>query len=834
MRHSGFTLAVGITVLGALGDSPAPSQTDAARPIEFNRQIRPILSEHCFKCHGFDRGSRQAGLRLDRPEGATSVLKSGTVAIVSGEPDKSELLRRVGSSDPAVRMPPPDADKALNADQIALLERWIKEGAVWKKHWSLIPPVAPDVPASRSAKVLRNPIDCFIADRLTQEGMNLSPPADRATLIRRVTLDLTGLPPTLAEVDAFLADTAEDAYENLVRRLLNSPRYGEQMARQWLDAARYADTNGRHHDDIRTLWPWRDWVINALNDNMPFDQFTVEQLAGDMLPQATVEHQVASGFNRNHTTSHEGGAIPEELRVLYVTDRVVTTSTVFMGLTMGCAQCHDHKYDPVTQKDFYRFFAFFNNVPEKGLDGRIGNSKPTLRLPTAKQEARLADLDRQIADFEQEIKARKSELAAGAASASETTDSGNANGQKQTTKDLPVPDDEQHKQLVAQRDELNEQRKAVDKTVLTTMVMHDMGKRRQTHLLIRGQYDQHGEPVSPGVPAVLGSLPEGAPADRLSFARWLVDPSHPLTARVTVNRYWQHYFGAGIVNTPEDFGTQGQWPSHPELLDYLARRFIDGGWDVKAMQYLIVNSATYRQSSWATGMQLQHDLQNRLLGRGTRHRLSAETIRNTALAVGGLLVEKIGGPSVRPYQPPGLWREVSSYPDDQNMGFQAQVFAQDHGADLYRRSMYTFWKRTSPPPNMIAFDAPNRETCIVRRARTNTPLQALVLMNDPQFIEAARAMARRMIKEGGAAQHDRIRFGFRLATARRPIAAEVDLLSRLQTLQLEEFRRVPDRALAFLAVGESPRDDTLDAGQLAAWMMVASTILNLDETISKE
>jgi hypothetical protein len=781
---------IAVAVIGPSSSRAGEPEKPAA--INFDREIRPILSDNCFACHGPDVKQRKAKLRLDIREGAGKVIVPGRAA-------ESELIARVGASDPEQRMPPAKTGKRLSSEQIQLLRRWIDEGATWKSHWSFVPPQRPAIPSIKHAQWTCNPIDNFIVARLERAGIEPAPQADRRTLIRRVTLDLTGLPPTIAEVDAFVADKRPDAYETVVERLLHSARYGERMALDWLDAARYADTHGYHIDSGRDMTRWRQWVIEAFNRNLPFDRFTIEQLAGDLLPSATQEQRIASGFNRNNMINFEGGAIPEEYQTAYVIDRVNTTAQVWLGLTVGCAQCHDHKFDPITQKEFYQLFAFFNNLPEKGLDGAKGNAVPLLRLPTPAQQRELERRAAAIRDIEKQISNIK-------------------------------PDQLGAKAL---KEKLAAERKAradLERKLPTTMVMEDMRKARDSFVLVRGQYDKHGAKVSAGVPAGLPQLPPGAPANRLGLARWLVDPAQPLTARVIVNRYWQMYFGTGLVKTAEDFGSQGEAPSHPELLDWLATELVRTGWDVKATQRLIVTSAAYRQSARVTPEQLAQDPENRLLSSAPRLRLPAEFIRDQALAVSRLLYGPLGGASVSPYQPAGLWEELASRTDGAQ--WTAQTYTQSHGRDLYRRTMYTFWKRTSPPPTLTTFDAPDRETCTVRRSRTNTPLQALVLMNDPTYVEASRKLAERLMT-GAAATNERIDLAFRLATSRPPTPAELTVLRKLFEEQLGAYRKDPAAALKLLSNGEARRDEGLDPVELAAWTAVASVILNLDETITR-
>jgi len=1002
--------------------------------IDFARQIRPILSENCFRCHGPDVEERKAKLRLDTKEGAFGKLRRGGHAIVPGNSANSELIARITAEEPSGRMPPAKTNKRLTPQQIDLLRQWIDQGAEWSEHWAFVPPRRPALPNVKQKDWPRNAIDYFILARLEKEGLRPSPEADRVTLIRRLTLDLTGLPPTPAEVDAFIADKSEQAYERVVERLLRSPHYGERMALDWLDSARYADTHGYHIDAGRDMSRWREWIIDAFNQDMPFDRFTVEQVAGDLLPDATLAQKVASGFNRNHMINFEGGAIPQEYHNAYIVDRVNTTATVWLGLTVACAQCHDHKYDPISQREFYQLYAFFHNVPENGLDGSRGNAAPLLKAPTRTQQQRLTAIADEVKEIEKQLAAPmpavdaaqaswertalnrevswtileprdlssrggaklvrladKSILATGPNPATDTysltthidllavtalrlealpdphfTANGpgrSINGNIMLTnvavsagaplkiktasadysqKDYPISNAidtdptsgwaihpevgkphqavfefvqpvqtpvvlrivldfqsqfGQHqlgrfrlaatsaadphgvstlpgsiqailrldaakrspeqttalrkyyrtqlapavKQLRDRLAQVQKERVDIEKNAPTTMVMAEMPQPRDTFMLIRGQYDKRGEKVQAALPAALPPLPRGAPANRLGLAKWLVDPSNPLTPRVAVNRYWQIFFGTGLVRTAADFGAQGEPPTHPELLDWLAVEFLQpsrsplgtgstAGWDIKALVRLIVTSATYRQSSKVSTELLAKDRENRLLARGPRLRLQAEFIRDQALAVSGLLNRRIGGPSVFPYQPAGLWQELAARTDSKN--WSAQFFTQSHGQDLYRRSMYTFWKRTSPPPQMITFDAPDREVCTVRRSITNTPLQALVLMNDPTYVEASRKLAERMMTEAKTSD-ERIILSFRLATARRPSEREIAVLKRIYDKQLAIYRQDDKAALRLLATGESARNERLDPAELAAWSIVASVILNLDETVTK-
>jgi hypothetical protein len=1176
----------GMLMLSALllAASLAPVYADVSgdKPINFNQDIRPILSENCYFCHGPDEQNRKADLRLDLKSGAFSA-PSGYPVIVPGKPDESELYRRITSDDDEYRMPPAKTGKTLTPEQIDLLTRWIKAGADWQEHWSFVTPTRLATPKVKNGNWVKNPIDAFILARLESEGLQPSKAADKRTLIRRVSFDLTGLPPTLQEVREFVSDNSPDAYEKMIDRFLAKPQYGEHQARFWLDVARYGDTHGLHLDNYREIWPYRDWVIQAFNNNMPFDQFTTEQLAGDMLPEPTLQQRIATGFNRCNVSTSEGGSIDEEYYVRYAVDRTSTTSTVWMGLTVGCAVCHDHKYDPVTQKEFYQLSAFFNNITEKAMDGNRKNPPPVVKLPTPEQEQQLAEYDTQISALDAKVKAPilavdaaqaaweamlpqwtildpkefssqggakleklddKSILASGDNPEKEIyevtaelpegeytairleglkhkslpkegagrSDNSNVvltefeveiastekpdewkpirlihawadyeqpgdfaianaidgkpetgwategNGRREDrqslflaaepfgakggklkirlkhesenkkhqfgrfrfavtqTKGLPqlgsrvspaewysvgpfpaydaniafyqayepegkpfnrgqeftvgdkklkwerrdgwtdskfhydltgeqsatylyrnirsdtkqrvtlflgsddaikawvngtqilakniergatphqtqvqvelqpgnntlmlkvVNDADEYgfffavesdpelaptnvvdiapiqrekrtdEQTVTVRDyfrnsvstdpglkklqkelvDVRKKRTDLDNSLTTTLVMEEREDRRETYILSRGRYDHRLDPVSPVTPAVLPPMPKDAPLDRLGFAKWLLDPSHPLTSRVTVNRFWQQMFGVGIVKTAEDFGAQGERPSHPELLDWLATEFINSGWDMKSLMKLMLTSATYRQTAQVTPEVLERDLKNRLYARAPRFRLDAEMLRDQALAISGLLRPTIGGPSVKPPQPDGLWYAVGY------SGSNTVRFKKDEGADkVYRRTLYTFIKRTAPPPQMAMLDAPSREACSMRRERTNTPLQALMLMNDPQYVEAARAFAERIIKEGGTTPEARIAFAFETATARPPDSAEAQLLLKTLQANLAEFRANPEGAKQFITVGETPPDEKLDPAELAAWTMLTNLLLNLDEVISK-
>lgn len=1009
--------------------------SESLEPLNYNRDIRPILSANCFYCHGPDEEHQEADLRLDHLQGATHNL-GGYQAIVPGDVEKSEVVKRVFTEDSDDLMPPPESDKKLTDVEKSLIRRWIKEGANYESHWSFLKPVRPEIPVVDRNESVLQPIDAFVLKRLEKEGLQPSVEASKETLIRRVSLDLTGLPPSPSEVRDFLNDHSSNAYERVVDRLLQSERYGERMALNWLNAARYADTHGYQNDRERQMWIWRNWVINAYNQNKPFDEFTIEQIAGDMLPNATMDQKIASAFNRNHRINGEGGVIPEEYRVEYVIDRLETTGTIWLGLTVGCARCHSHKFDPISQHEFYSMFSYFNNVPEKGRDGNQGNAEPTLTVPVPGMEIQMALAEEKVETlrdrilketptFLQELDqwkrttrnelikgnhdgswipadvteivstggVRFKELADGSYLASgknpanavytiilkpttekltgirlETlTDSKLTNGglarsvngnfvltgieieaqkgeskkvdrigiasavadysqngypiensidgksntgwavfgrpkMKDTTavftfqEPLEVTDElmitvrlrhegsfnqhsigkfrlsttsaikpsldagsglttdimlalktkqsdltaEQQKEisdyfreiapsLASTRKELQKAEKSLEQVkrnaTTTVMIMDEMEERRPAFFLNRGQYDQPGEEVFPTIPVSLGKIPNGAPNNRLGFAQWLVSPDNPLPARVTVNRYWQMLFGTGLVKSVDDFGAQGDYPSHPELLDWLATEFIRSGWDVKAMLRMIVTSATYRQSSAVNSEMQSFDPENRLLARGPRFRLSGEMVRDQALYVSGLLESAIGGPSVKPYQPAGLWEEVAY---DKKM-----KYVPGSGEDLYRRSMYTFWKRAVAPPSMILFDASGRERCDVARRATNTPLQALVTLNDIQFVEAARFLAQRIIMEGGASPSDRLQYAWLLTLARKPDSFELGTLESSFQHYLAYYQSQPNAAKRLINIGEQSSSG-FDSVELAAYTAIANVILNLDETITRE
>tara|TARA_B100001123_G_scaffold8625_2_gene10636 strand:+ start:8950 stop:11202 length:2253 start_codon:yes stop_codon:yes gene_type:complete len=735
--------------------------------VRFNRDVLPILSTKCFSCHGADRARRKADLRLDKRDAALA-NRDGRHAIVPGEPESSELIRRIFATDGVGSMPPPEETAVLDAEEKRVLRTWIAQGAVYEQHWAFQPPVKSEVPQGDWG---HNEIDRFIAARLVTENLSPQRPATRAQLIRRVSFDLTGLPPTRVQVEAFLADESPQAYEHVVDSLLKSPRFGERMAMWWLDGARYGDSHGYDNDLQNSQWPWRNWVIESFNANKRFDVFTIEQIAGDLLPGARPEQILATAFNRNHRIQTEDGAIDEEWRTEYVIDRVETIGAVWMGLTLGCSRCHDHKYDPISQREFYQLFSLFNNLDEKGFINNLrGSAEPRTRY-------RPDDFARQVTLIEERI-------------------------EKKETREKALADLESRYPQV--------------------MVMRDMERPRQAFVLQRGRYDARGEAVQPGLPAALPGLEAGVPVTRLSLARWLVSGRHPLTSRVIVNRLWEQLFGAGIVESSENLGIQADWPSHPALLDWLAVEFVQSGWDLKGLLKQLVMSATYRQSHHVDQEKLRLDPQNRFLSRGPRMRLQAEMVRDQALAVAGLLVEKLGGPSVRPYQPAGLWEEVE----------KRGTYQRSSGTGLYRRSLYTAIRRTVPAPEMGLFDMPSREVCTIRRSRTNTPLQALALMNDVTYIEAARKFAERIVAQETTSAA-RIAWAFREVTQRHPQSAELEVLHAGYLRRVAVYRKRPGQAAAILEQGESPLPTDLDKVELAAMTTVASVLLNLDEAINK-
>ena len=825
----------------------------ADAPVSFNRDIRPILSENCFYCHGQDPNHREADLRLDVREVA---LKEE--AIVPGNPEKSLLIEHIYSEDKDELMPPPKSNRKLSAQQKELLKRWIAEGAKYEQHWAYVTPTRPAAPEVQNKDWARNDIDRFILARLEREKLSPSPEADRATLIRRVKLDLLGLPPTPEEVDAFLADQAPDAYERVVDRFLASPHYGERMALPWLDAARYADSNGFQQDGDTFQWLWRDWVVQALNDDMPFDQFSTEQLAGDLLPNATQEQQIATAFNRNHLLNGEGGAIPEEQRFNNLFDRVDTTATNWLGLTMACAQCHDHKYDPLTQRDYYGLMSVFNQVSENGLAGggpsRMRIAAPFLEVITPENKARIAELEAKVKEAEEAGQVKeKFELAFAAWKTGLTPDSTTPDGRAVDGKLTAILRIETAKRTDAQKKELeNGLRSQFEKKVWPgvvkndprgkaaedakaalakyrgeeiprVMVMRD-DKPRETSILERGEYLKPKEKIVFAPPAFLTPLPQGAPTNRLGFAKWLFAPENPLTARVQVNRMWQHFFGAGLVKTVEDLGVQSEMPSHPELLDWLAVDFREGGWKMKRMHRMVVTSAAYRQSSKVSPEMVKRDPENRLLARGARFREPSLVLRDLALAASGLLNPQLGGQPVYPYQPDGIWETLAITKE------RDFTYPKSSGTDLYRRSLYTFWRRTIGPANM--FDASARQTCKVRAVVTSTPLHALTTLNDPTWVEAARVLAARSW-EAGSEPDARIVRAFRLVLGRQPLDRDMEILRRAYAKQHAIFEADQKAAGELLKVGAAPASN-LPIVDHAALTAVCLALFNLDEALTRE
>lgn len=815
--------------------------------VTFNAHVRSILSENCFFCHGPDANTREGDLRLDSFADATKD-RDGYQVIAPGNATESELILRLLEESEEDVMPPPDSGRVVTDEQRRILERWIEQGAEYEGHWAFIAPERADAPETERADWVRNPIDAFVLSRLEQEGIEPSPEADRPTLLRRLSLDLIGLPPTPEEVEAFMSDDSPDAYEKQVDRLMSSPHYGELMALPWLDAARYADSNGFQQDGDRHAWPWRDWVVDAMNENMPFDQFTIEQIAGDLLDEPTNAQLIATSFNRNHMLNNEGGAIEEEQRNNYVFDRVDTTSTTWLGLTMACSQCHDHKYDALSQKDYYRFFAYFNNVPEGGRAdirmNRVIIAKPVLEMPTDEQIAEREDIDSQIkaerstlakdekeiaaAQIEWEIHTRENPPKELDRNRFRLLRNGAKNGTDGTDPSLRryyLENDAPEKWMAVQKriNKLESRKTKVEEAITKVMIMGERDEARETHILTRGDYESPGDRVFPGTPEALPALRDDSPENRLGLARWLVAPENPLTARVTVNRYWQQHFGTGLVKTSEDFGVQGEQPSHPELLDWLASEFVESGWDVKRMHRLMVTSATYRQSSKTRPELQDRDPENRLLARSPRYRLPSMLIRDSALFVSGLLRKDIGGKPVYPYQPEGLWHEFS---------YEKFSYTPSSGSDLYRRSLYTFWRRTIGPPNM--FDSSNRQVCQVKIATTNTPLHALTTLNDPTFVEAARVFAGRIMKNGGDDDDERLRYAFTMALGRAPETDEVDALRAVLAKSRAHYLSHPDDAEALAAVGEYEVDPGTELQEYAAFANVAQIIFNTDEFLTRE
>ncbi|MBX7164709.1 MAG: DUF1553 domain-containing protein [Pirellulales bacterium] len=776
-------------------------QAPAAAPdeVQFNRDIRPLLSKNCFACHGPDEHAREAELRLDRREGLFGQDGTGAAIVAAGDPAASILYQRITATDDAERMPPSGKHHPLDADQIDRVRRWIEQGAAWQSHWSFEPPTRPQLPEVSDAPWCRTPIDRFVLARLERESLRPSPPTDPVTLLRRLSFDLTGLPPTRAEVEQFVAATATDgeaAYQAAVERLLASPHYGERMAVAWLDLVRYADSCGYHSDVPVPISPYRDYVIGAFNDNLPFDRFTREQLAGDLVPEPTLATRVASGYNRLAKTTEEGGAQAGEYLAKGVADRVRTTAGVWLGLTFGCAECHDHKYDPVTTRDFYSLGAFFADIKEQGVYS-AGGRDPEMPVPTPEQADRLASIDAQLGELEQQLAA------------------------------IPSDDDTrqaERNELQSKIEQTQKDRKQLDRQIERTMVTVAQVPR-EMRILPRGNWlDSSGPVVEPALPAFLASQAHESRLTRLDLAQWLTGSENPLTARVHVNRLWKMFFGAGLARTLDDVGAQGETPSHPELLDWLAIEFHESGWDTKRLVRLLVTSSVYRQSSAASAELLARDPQNRLLARQSSWRLEAEFVRDQALQTSGLLVDRIGGPSVKPYQPQGYWDFLN---------FPPRKWRADEGEGQYRRGLYTHWQRTFLHPSLLAFDAPSREECTAQRAPSNTPKAALALLNDPTFVECARAFAARALRETQAGDGERIAWAWREALSRPPLAEEAAVLGEL--LAAERLRYAGDETAArqLLAVGQAPLPDDLPPVELAAWTEVARAILNLHESVSR-
>jgi hypothetical protein len=840
MTKCGVSRLLGLACLGGLVVGPTV-RADRPLPttIDFNRDIRPIFSDNCYACHGPDKNKRKARLRLDEHDGLFSSHGS-THLLVPGKPQQSELFRRVVTADAEERMPDPKSGKKLSDRQIALLQKWIEQGAVWKGHWAYLKPVRPPLPAVDEPGFVRTPVDRFILARLREENLPHAPEADRVTLVRRLYFDLLGLPPTPAEVAAFVNDSDPNAYEQLVDRLLASPHYGERLALYWLDLVRYADSIGYHSDNPMNVSPFRDYVIHAFNTNKPFDQFTVEQLAGDLLPSATVEQQVASGYNRLLQTTEEGGAQAKEYEAKYAADRVRNVSSVWLGSTMGCCQCHDHKFDPFTTREFYSLASFFADVKE----GAVGRREPGIPVPSGEQTAELRKLDEEMAPLHKVLATPMPQLDAGAARWEAALLLAELRKLPRPLVDAlllePAKRTPQQKQEVAAhyrtlapelkttRDQLaalQKQKDALDKAIPRCLIAVS-GPPRVVHVLPRGNWlDESGDAMSPATPQALPPLGvAGRRATRLDLARWLVSRDNPLTARVVVNRLWKLFYGQGLSKSLEDLGSQGEAPTHPELLDYLAVEFVDSGWDVKHLVKLLVLSGSYRQSSRPTEEQKERDPYNRLLARQARFRLDAELVRDNALAVSGLLVEKVGGPSVKPYQPAGYWSALN---------FPPREWPNDKGAGLYRRGLYTHWQRTFLQPSLLAFDAPSREECCVERPRSNIPQQALVLLNDPTYVEAARVFAERIVKEGGSSIDARLRWAFACALSRQPRDEELKVLAGLYAKHAPEYAHDREAARKLLSTGDHPLPKDVDVAELAAWTSVARAILNLHETITR-
>ncbi|HKD35189.1 MAG TPA: PSD1 and planctomycete cytochrome C domain-containing protein [Pirellulales bacterium] len=855
MKSFGLLFTIS-TLASAVAASAAPPA------VNYDRDIRPILANNCYKCHGPDGKDREAGLRRDVRDVATKPLESGDTAIVPGKPGESELVARINSTDDDQRMPPPKSNKRLTEAERDLLKRWIAEGAKFDRHWSYQRPERGPVPQIKvPGDWPQNPIDSFILARLRQEKLLPSPQADKVTLIRRLNFDLIGLPPSPEQVAEFTADSRPEAYEKLVDGLLASPHYGERMALIWLDLVRYADSGGYHSDNERSVWPYRDYVIAAFNDNKPFDRFTIEQLAGDLLPEANRETRIASGYNRLLQTTEEGGAQAKEYTAKYAADRVRNLSNVWLGSTMGCCECHDHKFDPFKTHDFYSMEAFFADVQENAIARHVETPMPTAdqaaeehalveKIAAARKplDTSTPEIERAQVRWEETTRqdhwksfiarAVEAELATikppvyvfgkmppGAAIALHTDESNRSESQRTALAAYYRSIAPALQKVRSEVAALERKKAALVKTFPETLIATAV-EPRTVRILPRGNWlDDSGEIVSPAMPAFLPPLDvHGRRANRLDLARWLVDRQNPLVARVFVNRVWAMLFGQGIVKTSEDFGSQGAAPTHPELLNWLAVEFIDSGWDVKHLVKLIVSSAAYQQSSAASPELRAADPDNRWVARQGRFRLDAELVRDNALAISGLLSLKIGGPSVKPYQPAGYWAYLN---------FPIREWKNDSGENQYRRGLYTFWQRTFLHPSLKALDAPTREECTAARTRSNTPLQSLVLLNDPTYVEAARMFAVRIMQDGGAAPNDRIDWAFHRALARGAKPAEAKVLLDLFENHRQQFGAAKDAAKQLLAIGDAKPPADLDPAELAAWTSVARAILNLHETITR-
>ncbi len=770
------------------------SRATAADTLSFNRDVRPILSENCFKCHGPDANARKSKLRLDEREDALK-NRGGYFAIAPGNAEESEVVLRIQNSDPKEHMPPLDSGKSLTEPQKEVLTRWIAEGAVYEPHWAYLPPKRESLPEVSQPEWGTNPIDRFVLARLEAEGLAPAPEVEPARLLRRVSFDLIGLPPTAAELDAYQWAPAGERYALAVDRLLSSPHYGERMAMGWLDVVRYADTTGYHSDDARDMSPYRDYVIAAFNDNKPFDEFTIEQIAGDQFLKPTTEQQIASGYNRLNQITSEGGAQPKEYLAKYMADRVRNLGSVWMGATLGCAECHDHKFDPITTRNFYQFGAFFADIDEVGKYDHGGNAyAPVIYFPTREQKKALAKFEKQRAEIERE----------------------------------EAGSDEEKKSKRERLKKLDGEIREYNLSVRSTLVAKTV-EPREIRVLPRGNWmDATGDVIAPATPEFLPPLKAAGPrATRMDLARWLVDPANPLTARAFVNRLWAQFFGQGLAPVADDLGRQGRWPSHPELLDWLAVEFMDSGWDVKHLVRLIVTSSTYKQSTQRGDDALARDSSNLLLAGQRPRRLEAELVRDNALTIAGLLDTEVGGPSARPYQPEGYYKDTY-----QSVGVP-HTYEADTGAMQYRRGMYSFWKRTYPHPMLLAFDAPTREECTATRTTSNTPQQALTLLNDPSYLEAARVFAARIMEYGGETPESRVAFAAKRTLSRPPTATEQTLLGDLYSRQLNEYRAAPADAEALLSIGQWGAPENLDHAELAAWTQVARVLLNTQEAITR-